>query len=93
VNFPEFLDVEDVIALHAVLLDEHGGQAGIRDRGLLESAVAMPAATFDGVFLHDDLFSMAAAYAFRSSVVASGMVTSLMSRRGLATVLRSLATK
>jgi death-on-curing protein len=53
VNFPEFLDVEDVIALHAVLLDEHGGQAGIRDRGLLESAVAMPAATFDGVFLHE----------------------------------------
>jgi len=64
VNTPEFLDVEDVLALHAALLDEHGGQAGIRDQGLLESAVAVPMATFDGAFLHEDLFAMAAAYAF-----------------------------
>jgi death on curing protein len=64
VTAPEFLDVDDVIALHDALLEEHGGQAGIRDRGLLESAVAMPMATFDGVFLHQDLFDMAAAYAF-----------------------------
>lgn len=61
---PEFLDVDDVIALHGVLLEAHGGQSGIRDRGLLESAVATPAATFDGAFLHEDLFHMAAAYAF-----------------------------
>lgn len=61
---PEFLSVEDVLALHDAMLDEHGGQAGVRDRGLLESAVAMPVATFDGAFLHEDLFSMAAAYAF-----------------------------
>jgi death-on-curing protein len=64
VTTPEFLDVDDVVALHDALLDEHGGQAGIRDPGLLESAVAMPMATFDGVFLHEDLFEMAAAYAF-----------------------------
>jgi death-on-curing protein len=37
---------------------------GLRDRGALESAVAMPRATFDGVFVHDDLFAMASAYAF-----------------------------
>lgn len=61
---PEFLDVDDVIALHDALLQEHGGQVGIRDRGLLESAVATPMATFDGVFLHEDLFAMASAYAF-----------------------------
>ena len=61
---PEFLDVDDVLTLHEALLQEHGGQAGIRDRGVLESAIAMPAATFDGVFLHEGLFSMAAAYAF-----------------------------
>jgi death-on-curing protein len=64
VKSPEFLAVEDVLALHAALLDEHGGTPGIRDRGLLESAVAMPAATFDGAFLHEDLIHMAAAYAF-----------------------------
>lgn len=51
---PEFLTVQDVLDLHDALLDEHGGQAGIRDRGLLESAVAMPAAAFDGVFLHQE---------------------------------------
>ena len=44
VTAPEFLGVDDVIALHDALLEEHGGQAGIRDRGLLESAVAMPMA-------------------------------------------------
>jgi death on curing protein len=64
VTEPQFLTVQDVLDLHKLLLDEHGGQAGIRDRGLLESAVAMPAATFDGVFLHEDLFAMASAYAF-----------------------------
>jgi death on curing protein len=61
---PEFLDVEDVLTIQAALLDEHGGQAGIRDRGLLESAVATPQVTFGGELLHEDLFAMAAAYAF-----------------------------
>ena len=61
---PDFLDVDDVLALHAAQLDAHGGQDGVRDRGLLESAVAAASATFDGQFLHEDLFAMAAAYAF-----------------------------
>ena len=61
---PELLDVDDVLALHDALLEEHGGLPGLRDRGLLESAVATPGATFDAAFLHEDLFQMAAAYAF-----------------------------
>ena len=61
---PEFLDVDEVIELHDRQLAAFGGSAGIRDRGLLESAVAMPAATFGGAFVHADLFAMAAAYAF-----------------------------
>ena len=40
------------------------GRPGIRDQGLLESAVGMPQASFGGEFLHADLFTMAAAYAF-----------------------------
>ncbi len=40
---PQFLTVQDVLDLHELLLDEHGGQAGVRDHGLLESAVAIPA--------------------------------------------------
>ena len=36
----------------------------MRDQALLESALAMPTATFGGEFVHEDLFTMAAAYAF-----------------------------
>lgn len=63
-NEPLFLSLDEVLALHEDQLRLFGGSAGIRDRGVLESAVAMPAATFDGVHLHSDLFEMAAAYAF-----------------------------
>jgi len=61
---PLFLSVEEVLALHDDQLRLYGGSAGIRDAGTLESAVATPAATFDHVFLHEDVFHMAAAYAF-----------------------------
>lgn len=61
---PEFLDVEDVLELHALQLARYGGADGVRDRGLLESALAQPQATFDGVFVHEGLFAMAAAYLF-----------------------------
>lgn len=60
----EFLSVEEVLALHATQLARYGGQPGVRDAGLLASAVAVPQATFDGAYLHEDLFAMAAAYAF-----------------------------
>ena len=59
---PIFLDVDDVIRLHFDQLKAFGGSGGIRDRGLLESAVAQPAATFGGDFLHESLSAMAAAY-------------------------------
>ena len=61
---PEFLILEDVLDIHARQLARFGGAAGIRDRGLLESAVAAPQAAFGGEWLHTDLFEMAAAYAF-----------------------------
>ena len=61
---PVFLGVEDVLLIHEEQLPRYGGSPGIRDRGLLESAVAMPRATAGGEFAHEDLFAMAAAYAF-----------------------------
>ena len=61
---PTFLDVDDVLELHAAQLEIFGGGAGLRDRGLLESAVAQPEASFGGVFAHDGLYAMAAAYMF-----------------------------
>jgi death on curing protein len=61
---PLFLDVEDIVELHATQLESYGGSAGLRDRGLLESAVAQPQASFGGEFTHEGLFAMAAAYLF-----------------------------
>jgi death-on-curing protein len=41
-----------------------GGEQGVRDLGLLESAISQPKATFGGEHLHKDLFEMAAAYLY-----------------------------
>lgn len=61
---PLFLDVDDVLELHATQLEVYGGLVGLRDRGLLESAVAQPQVSFGGVLAHEGLFAMAAAYLF-----------------------------
>ncbi|MGH9949842.1 MAG: type II toxin-antitoxin system death-on-curing family toxin [Pyrinomonadaceae bacterium] len=61
---PIFLSVEEVHIIHEEQLDAFGGLNGIRDEGLLESAVMTPQASFGGEYLHADLFEMAAAYAF-----------------------------
>ncbi len=60
----DFLSLEDVLTLHADQVALYGGDHGVRDLGLLESAIAQPQATFGGEFLHKDLFEMAAAYLF-----------------------------
>ena len=39
---------EKVMSLHRLLIEQTGGEAGIRDMGLLESALAACYATFDG---------------------------------------------
>ena len=61
---PIFLSLDEVIELHRDQIERYGGSAGIRDVGLLQSAIAMPQAGFGGQFLHADLFEMAAAYLF-----------------------------
>ena len=59
-----FLTVGDVAFLHAGQIQRYGGSDGLRDEGLLESAVAQASATFGGVFLNQDIFAMAACYLF-----------------------------
>jgi death-on-curing protein len=59
-----FLSIDEVLALHAQQIRLFGGAAGVRDLGLLESAVGSAAATFDGAFLNETLFDMAAAYLY-----------------------------
>jgi death-on-curing protein len=61
---PEFLNTDDVLLIHELQVAAFGGAAGVRDRGLLESAVAQASATFGGEFVHGDIFEMAGAYLF-----------------------------
>jgi death on curing protein len=56
--------VEAVIAIHAEVLAAHGGSDGLRDRPLLESALAAPQATMMGAPMFSDPVEMAAAYLF-----------------------------
>jgi death-on-curing protein len=59
-----FLSLDKVLELHQDQLNRYGGSPGIRDMGLLQSAVAIPQASFGGEFLHEDLYAMGAAYLF-----------------------------
>jgi len=59
-----YLTASQVLFIHSRLIDETGGSHGVRDLGLLESAVAHPHATFGGKELYPDLFVKAAALMF-----------------------------
>jgi death-on-curing protein len=61
---PDFLTLDEVLAIHAHQVDRYGGAPGIRDAKLLDSALAMPRATFGAELLHPTLFEQAAAYLF-----------------------------
>lgn len=60
----EFLNLEEVLEIHHEELARNGGQPGIRDRGLLLSALAQPEATFGGMPLHPTIHAMAGAYTY-----------------------------
>ncbi|MCC5914284.1 MAG: type II toxin-antitoxin system death-on-curing family toxin [Balneolaceae bacterium] len=49
---------------HQDQLDRYGGKTGVRDEKLLESALAQPQASFEGEYVHNNLFHMASAYGF-----------------------------
>ncbi len=59
-----FLTSDEVLEFHKVQLRLFGGRDGIRDRGLLESAIMGPQASFQGQYLNSDIYAMAAAYAY-----------------------------
>jgi len=58
------LTLGEVVELHGRLIITAGGAPGIRDLGLLESALAQSTATFAGADLHPTLVDKAAALAF-----------------------------
>ena len=47
-----YFSIDDIIVLHSKLIEDFGGTDGIRDRGMLESAVSTPLQTFDGSDLY-----------------------------------------
>jgi death on curing protein len=58
------LTVEAVKSIHAKVLERHGGMTGLRDEGLLVSAVSAAQATWEGEPLFKDALAVAAAYLF-----------------------------
>ena len=58
------IPTEVVLTIHTDLLQRYGGETGLRDAGLLESALAQPMMTFGGKFVHKTLFDKASAYGF-----------------------------
>ncbi len=61
---PRFLTLSEVIIILQDQIRRYGGKYGIRDIDLLSSALAMPESSFEGKYLHKDIYEQAAAYAF-----------------------------
>jgi death-on-curing protein len=59
---PVWLDAADAFAIHDRQLAEHGGGSGVRDRGMLESALGRPVNRW--AYGEDDPAMLAAAYAY-----------------------------
>lgn len=57
----KYLTAEQVLFIHSRLIDETGGSHGIRDLGILQSAISRPMVTFKGKALYPDVFQKAAA--------------------------------
>jgi death on curing protein len=60
----DYLTLDEVLAIHAHQIARYGGRLGMRDRSLLESALAMPRAAFAGQDLHESLAEKGAAHLF-----------------------------
>ena len=53
-----------VLTFHKQLIEDYGGLDGLRDEGLLDSALAQAETTMFGEYLHRDIFEMASAYGY-----------------------------
>lgn len=57
----KFITITRVLFIHNYAVKRYGGSQGIRDLGLIESAVARPQSGFGGEYLYKNIFDMAAA--------------------------------
>lgn len=59
-----YLTLSEILELHRRIIEQSGGATGVRDIGLLESAIAQPKMTFGGDELYPSLLEKAAAIGF-----------------------------
>ncbi|MBI2334220.1 type II toxin-antitoxin system death-on-curing family toxin [Candidatus Daviesbacteria bacterium] len=57
----KFLSIDQVLFIHDLVVKRFGGSFGIRNLGLVESAIGRPQSTFGSQFLYENIFDMAAA--------------------------------
>ena len=57
----QYLTLDEIFAIHESMIDSYGGSHGIRDLGLIQSALGRPVAAFGGVDLYPTIFDKAAA--------------------------------
>ncbi len=60
----QLLTLEQVLILHQRVIEQSGGATGIRDRDILESALAQPYMSYDGQYLYPTLIEKVAALGF-----------------------------
>jgi death-on-curing protein len=61
---PKFLTFNQIVELHKLQIDQFGGSHGVKDEGLLLSAIGQPESGFGDQYFHKDLYEMASAYLF-----------------------------
>ena len=61
---PRFFTLAEALEIHADQIRRYGGSPGVRDQGMLQSALGQPSAGFGDEYLHKDIFEMAGAHAY-----------------------------
>ena len=56
-----YISLDIVLAIHDDMVEKYGGSYGIRDLGLIQSAIARPQSSFQGEDLYANIFDKAAA--------------------------------
>ena len=84
----KYLDSEDILIIHARIIDKTGGSHGIRDIGLLISLGARPKTKFSGKELYKSVLQKAAVYL--ESLVSYHVFVDGNKRTGIATAARFL---
>ncbi len=56
----KYISIEEVLIIHDDMISRYGGSFGIRDMGLIESALARPKASFGGIDLYPGIIDKAA---------------------------------